>query len=297
MKNIPEDLLLAFKKPGKSTCFAVKIISSEGDIIAATTLDAAFQFNDGFHDLNYTPIQALIPQKIEESNDINEVDNTELHGTFTDEVERLLIAGKFLSAKITIYRLAYLMKPLAAEIVSYGTLGRVDYQADSSGYRKLEWNGIDDYLATHQNAVYSLTCRNDFGDDRCQMPFIWEGPYVIAEVDDARLRVRVTGPTHVDPFYYSLGVMRGDTGDNMGATLEVEEWEPTVDGGWVNLSFATPYNMDIGDQISLRQDCNKYSVTCIAYNNMINFNGEHLMPVQDAGLMAPGAYTKSRNAL
>ena len=103
-------------------------------------------------------------------------------------------AGKFFSAEITVYRVAYLRQNHGYEVVSYGRLGKVDYQADKSGVRKLEWLGLDDVLSTKQNDVTSLTCRNQFGDELCGKPFVWES-YTIAEIDEGAI-----GSGRDDPF-------------------------------------------------------------------------------------------------
>lgn len=295
-KSIQIELLDCLKKSGRSTCFGVKIVAKDGTVKGFCSLDDKIRFNDGQHDVVYDPAQELFPQNMQNTVEVSEVDNTELHGIFDDEFEQLMLAGKFFQAEITIYRFTYLRLNLGAEVVQYGTLGKIDYQADSSGVRKLEWHGLDDPLKTRQNDVTSLTCRNEFGDDDCKMPFIWEA-YTVAEVDDPNIRFRVVGPTHPDALYFVLGVVLWTSGANNTADLEIEDWEPTADGGWVKLSFVTPYQIAVNDHVNIRRDCDKTETTCKGYNNIINMDAEHLMPVQDAGLMIPGAYIKSNNAI
>lgn len=296
-KQIPILLLEAYQKWGRSTCFCIKLVAKDGTVQGFTSLDKRIFMDDGIHQFWCSPYEFMEPQNIENTIDVSEPDNTELHGTFSDDFEQLMLAGKFFSAEVSVYRVTYLKMINGYEVVAYGRLGKVDYQADKGGSRKLEWLGLDDVLSTNQNDVTSLTCRNTFGGLLCTKPLIWED-YVIAELDDPQLRFRVTGPTHPDPLYFLLGVIRFNEGPNETAELEIEEWEPTVDGGWVKLSFVAPYPAVVGDGVSNRQDCDKTETTCKGtYNNVINMNAEHLMPVQDTSLMIPGAYVKSNNAL
>lgn len=291
--DIPITLLDALAKPGKSTCFLIKIKSSSVGVYGFTTLDAAVKFNDGRDELTYRPYNVLQPQNIQSSWDITESDNTELHGWFDDAIAQLFTAGLFSDAEITIYRVAYNHLNYGAEIVAYGTVGRAEFSASKQGSRKIEFRGLSDALMRKVNPVYSLTCRNEFGDERCGVPFVWE-PGTISEVFDNRRSFKVTGISR--PLgYYDFGVVLFKDGSNESVQWEVETWSSDGD---VKLSFPTPYSFDVGTQVWFRRDCNKFDVTCIeVYNNIVNFNGEHLTPVQDQSLMVPGAYIKSTNAL
>lgn len=292
MKTIPALLLNGLKKPGRSTCFLIKIVSEQtGDVFPFTTLDAAIKFNDGEHDLWYVPSNVLQPQNMQWTSDMD-VDTTELHGWFDEVVEQAIRAGLLGSAMITISRIIYTKPEYGAELVNFGRVGRAAMSAGTQGTRKIEFRGLDNLLRTKKNALYSITCRNDFGDERCGMPFVWEDA-VVTEVSDQYLRFKVSGLVRPDN-YFNFGVVQFSDGDNANAELEVEEW--TTDG-WVRLSFVTPYPVANGVALRLRQDCDKFAVTCIGYGNIVNMNAEHLTPVQDQSLMVPGAYIKSSNAL
>lgn len=293
MKQIPALLLNGLKKTGRSTCFLIKLVSKQdGRVFPFTTLDAAIKFNDGVHDLWYLPTNVLKPQNMQWSADMD-VDNTELHGWFDDVVAQAAGAGLLGSAEVTIYRIIYTHPEYGAELVNFGIAGRMAYSATSQSTRKIEFKGLDYLLKSKKNPLYSITCRNDFGDERCGKSFTWD-PGTITEVSNQYLLVKV-GDIAAGPNYYNFGVVRFTSGDNVNVELEVEEW---LTGGWARLSFVTPYPMQVGDGVMLRQDCDKFAQTCIAvHSNIINFNGEHLTPVQDQSLMVPGAYIKSTNAL
>lgn len=291
MKQIPIQLLDTFQKKGRSTTFLVRIVDDENTVHGFTNLDARISFDDGLGEVIYLPTQELYPQNIQNTSDM-EVDNTELHGWFDKSMEQLVLAGKFANAEITVYRIAYLAKQYGHEVVAFGTIGQIDYSADRSGKRKVEWRGFSDYLKDKRNDQYSLTCRNIFGDERCGMPFVWEST-IISSVNDARSRFTVEGLSRPD-HYYTFGLVEFLEGPNEGATLEIEEWSSD---GRIVLSFVTPYPITERLSVRIRRDCDKLHATCVAYGNIVNMNAEHLTPTQDQSLMVPGAYIKSQNAL
>lgn len=292
--DIPILLLDALAKPGKSTCFLIKVKSKLTDAVYGfTTLDAAMWFNDGKDNILYRAHNVLNPQNIQASWAIGDVDNTELHGWFDDVVGQVVTAGLLGGAEITIYRVAYNHLSYGAEVVGFGTVGKAEFSASKQGSRKIEFRGLSDALSRKVSPVYSLTCRNEFGDERCGKPFIWE-PATVLEVYNNLMAFKVTDISRPAD-YYNFGVVKFMDGANANVTMEVETWG--ADGS-VKLSFLTPYAIEEGAEVWFRKDCDKMDTTCInTYNNIVNFNGEHLTPVQDQSLMVPGAYIKSNNAL
>lgn len=292
--DIPILLLDALAKPGKSTCFLIKVKSKLTDAVYGfTTLDAAIRFNDGKDNILYRAHNVLNPQNIQASWAIGDVDNTELHGWFDDVIGQVVTAGLLGGAEITIYRVAYNHLSYGAEVVAFGTVGKAEFSASKQGSRKIEFRGLSDALSRKVSPVYSLTCRNEFGDERCGKQFIWE-PATISEVYNNLMAFKVTGVSRPAE-YYNFGVVKFIDGNNANVQMEVESWEAD---GTVKLSFLTPYAITPTTEVWFRKDCDKMDTTCIdTYSNIVNFNGEHLTPVQDQSLMVPGAYIKSNNAL
>lgn len=292
MKQIPIQLQSLYNRQTRSTCFLVKIVSRvDGTAFAFTTLDAVIRFNDGEHDLLYRPTQSLRPQNLQYTSDM-EVDNTELHGWFGAALEQAAVAGLLRSAYITMYRVAFNHLSAGAEVMAYGLVGKVAYSANRQGSRKVEFHGLDQLLKAALNPTYSLTCRHQFGDKNCGMPFVWHSGEVV-EVEDPLMRFRVDGITAANGYFY-LGVCGFLTGSNAGKTVEIETWESS---GWVTLGFPAPFPVVENIDVRLRQDCDKTATMCKAYGNIVNMGAEHLTPVQDQALMVPGAYIKSQNSL
>ena len=292
-KVIPIQMLQCLKGIGRDTCYLIKVKSQiNQQVFPFTTGDFAIRFDDGEDYVWYMPTNVLKPQNMQWSSDMS-VDNTELHGWFDDVVSQAVSAGLFGDAEVSIYRINMFKPDAGYELVNFGVVGRVEFTATKNSSHKIEFKGLDHLLKTKRNPLYSITCRNDFGDERCGKPLIWT-PAVVDDISNQFLWFKVDGIVQPDN-YYGFGVVRFDTGDNAGAELEIETWSAE---GWLRLSFVTPYPVQAGDVVSVRQDCNKFPVTCkTVYTNMIRYNGEHLTPVQDQSLMVPGAYIKTNNAL
>lgn len=288
MKKIPTPLQVNLEKQGTSTCFLVKIVCKDGDALGFCSLDADLTFNDGEHNLTYDSAQELFPQNLQQELDYS-VDNTDLLGWFNSTMETQVLAGKFDFAEVTIYRCAYLVLSSGVEVLAYGTVGEIDFMPTSDGKRKVEYRGLTQQLKTNVSQPWSLTCRAEFGDDRCGMPFVWYNGTVSAVGDDPYTKFTTSGVAQPDD-YFVLGVIEFLTGDNAGKELEVESW---LASGIVQLSFLAPYPVAIGDTFRIRQDCDKTETSCKNYGNIINMRAESKTPVQDQAIMVPGAYIKS----
>lgn len=292
MKTIPISLQDRLSRPTGSWAYLAKVVSKkDGSVYGFTTLDADIRFNDGIHDVVYDCSNELRPQNVQQ--DLSyEADNTELLGWFNKSLEKLVLAGRFDRAELTIYRVSYLHLEDGAEVIAYGTVGEIDFSPNAKSKRKVEYISLKGQLEQTINEMYSLTCRTQFGSDECGMPFVWENGTVANVGSSPYLAFQVTGPSR-PAGYFDFGIIEVLTGDNTGAELEIESWAAD---GTVQLSFLAPYPMKNGDTVRVRRDCGKTESDCKAYGNIINMRAEHLTPVEDAGVMVPGAYIKSVNA-
>ena len=291
-KQISIALLNDFGKQGASTCYIAKVVTTDGVTFGFSSSDATIVFDDGYGEVAYYPDEEMRPQNIMSSANM-EVDNTKLEGWFKQGVVQKIIAGAFVAAEITIYRVSYLNLTLGAEVVAYGHVGEIEFNADKKDKRKLEFRSLTQELTKPVNERWSLTCRAQFGDERCGMPYVWETGAVASETDNPYLEFYVTGISRPDD-YFLLGVVNFIDGQNAGADLEIEVWRAD---GYVKLSYPAPYPVTNGTLLRLRRDCGKTETDCIAYGNIVRMRAEHLTPVEDQGVLVPGAYIKSTHAL
>lgn len=292
MKKIPIALLNAYGKQGSSTCFLVKVETKNDEVKGFCSLDANLQFNDGEHDILYSADEELRPQNIQMESNLA-VDNTNLVGWFSEAMAKKVVAGEFDFSRVTIYRVNYLRLQYGAEIIGFGTIGEIDFAKNEATKRVLEFRSLMQQLKQEINKMYSLTCRADFGDDDCGMPFEWHAGTITGVGINAQLQITISGVTGADD-YFNYGIVEILEGDNQGATLEVEKWFST---GSTKLTYLSPFPLTIGTDIRIRRDCGKTEADCIAYGNMINMQAEPDTPAQDKSIMVPGAYVKSVNAL
>lgn len=257
MKSIGIQLVTALAKPGKSTCFLVRIKDTNDNTHGFTNLDAVVRFDDGDGELVYLPNHELNPMNIQNSLDM-EVDNTELVGWFGTALEDLVLAGKFMQAEISVYRISYLRTEYGCEVVAYGTVGTIEYSANTQSKRKIEYRGLGQKIKAKLNDVFSLTCRASFGDEDCGMPFVWEAATII-DVEDNFMRFRVSGVTRPDDWFV-LGVCEFLSGPNSTAQLEIESWSAD---GWLTLGFVSPFAVENGVSLRLRRDCDKTETACL----------------------------------
>lgn len=292
MKTIPLALLDAYAKPGTSTCFLVKLVTKKNEVLGFATADRNVRFDDGAGFVTYKAYQELRPQKFQEDSTFD-VDNTELLGWFSQAVENMVVTGQFDFAELTVYRVNYLRLDRGAEVMAYGTVGEVSFSKSTNGNRKVEFRSLLQQLKQTVNQLYSLTCRADFGDARCGMPLAWETATVSAVGSDPYADITLSGLVRADG-YFDLGVLEVLSGPNAGAEIEVESW---LSSGVVRLTFLAPFAFVGGESVRIRRDCNKTATACIAYGNIARMRAEHMTPVQDQGVMVPGAYIRSSGAL
>lgn len=288
-KNIPIQLLNEFGKRETATAYLIKILSRENTAYGFTSSDKIIRFNDGFGLVEYFPDEELSPQNIQSTANMT-VDNTKLVGWFKQAIEQKVLSGAFDAGEVTIYRVAYLNIGAGAEIVGYGRVGEVEYNSDAKDKRKIEFRSLTQQLTVNGNLDFSLTCRAQFGDNKCKMPFEWNaGTIETIPGENPFLVFKVNGIARPEN-YFELGVINYIDGPNAGADLEIESWSAN---GLVKLSFVSPYAASNGTAVRLRKDCGKTESDCLAYGNIVNMRAEHLTPTEDRALMVPGAYVKS----
>lgn len=289
MKTIPIALRNHLAEDATTWCFLCRVEcvgAFAGTVLGFTNLDTDIIYDDGNGDVTYRAENGFTPSRLQSSGDM-QVDNADIDGwvSATGITEAQIRAGMFDSAELRIYRVNYMDLSIGHEIMGTGRAGETEYS--SAGW-KTEFRSLTQQLKQIISQVYSLTCRAQFGDSRCQMSLTWVAGTVTdvgAESDQVFSDTSCTEPTG----WYNIGVIRWLTGNNAGAQMEVDSFtNDSADPGLFNLSLSMPFPIQVGDTYERRQDCDKKKETCIAYGNLIHFRGESFIP-SDGKAMVPGA--------
>lgn len=302
MKSIPIALQGHLDQDATTWAFIVRVACKgrhAGTVLGFSGLDAPISYNDGQGLLTYQADNGgFMPERMQATADLN-VDNTDLQGWISDTgiTEAQIRAGLFDYADVTIYRVNYMDLGQGHEVVAHGTLGETKFS--QNGWRS-EFRSLTQQLKQPISKMYSLKCRARFGsvplgtgdgnfEERhpCNKAFTWVAATVTA-VDLAEPNRIFTASGMAQPDgHFDGGVIRVTSGDNQFAEMEVESFV----GGVFTLSLPFPYNLAAGVTFEVRQDCDKTFGMCRdRHANTLNFRGEHLIPVADAGSsMIPGA--------
>lgn len=290
MKQIPIQLQDHLSRHATTWCYLMRVAcvgKYAGRVFGFTSADHGIRYDDGSGMLDYRADNGFMPQNFARAADFG-VDNTDVVGWVTDETitDRDILAGMFDSAEVTIYRVNYMNLSAGHEVVEFGSFG----ETKISGRRwRCEFRSLMQRAKQPFGEVYSLTCRARYGDERCKHPYEWfEGSVVAAS---GPVQIAVEGLSQ-DDGYFAPGLIEWLTGDNAGADMDVDDY---VDD---TVILALPMSMPVrpGDTFRIRRDCPKTFEACKERNNILNFRGEHLTPVADAGLQVPGAHVHREGA-
>jgi uncharacterized phage protein (TIGR02218 family) len=161
-----------------------------------------------------------------------------------------------------------------------GTLSDVEF--DDKGLCEIQIRGLLSGINPNNigNEAYSKPCRARLGDSRCtkdlasvsvactvgSVSLTQPGVFSTADI----VGVETDG-------YFALGRVLWLTGDNAGRIDDCANSDAT--SGEVQMNFAPPYTVQVGDTFTLEPGCDKKMSTCKdKFNNLINFRGEALAP-------------------
>lgn len=289
MKTIEATLLAHLGQEVTTTCLLVKVEcvgTYAGTILGFTDLDIDVSYNDGTGVLVYESDNGFTPKRTQQTSGMA-VDNSEIDGvvTSTGITQEQIRSGIFNSAKMTIYRVNW--NDLTSgrhEVVAYGRAGETKF--NELGFT-VEFRSLSQLLKQPISQPYSLTCRAQFGDARCQKAFVWSNGTVSSLGTETDREFSDNSSFEANAFYDG-GVIEWLTGDNAGAQMEIDTFLSDSGGGDFALALAMPFAIQVGDTYRRRQDCDKTFAACTAYANTLNFRGENLIPV-DGKAMIPGA--------
>lgn len=287
MKQISIALQNHYNSGATTWCYLVRVAcvgKFAGRVIGFTTLDDNLTVDDGQGPVVYHADRGVAPSKFQNSADFS-VDNADISGWVQADgiSEEDIIAGIFDFAEVTIYRCNYEDLSQGLEVVNYGSFGKTIWK--DTAWRN-EFRSLMQQAKQPTGDLYSLTCRNRYGDAKCKKAFEWFEAEVTAVGDDATLEITCSDLDQ-DDGYFVPGVLEVLEGGNAGADMDVDEF---LEGGIIRLAMQLPRPFQVGDTVRIRVDCDKTFETCRdVKGNHLEFRGEHLTPVGETGLNVPGA--------
>ncbi len=114
----------------------------------------------------------------------------------------------------------------------------------------------------------------------------WTRPAEIAYVADREVFQLVADGIESKPdAYFAGGVATFTSGANVGISRDVLEWDSTGRNMRVFLPF--PFDIEVGDTLTIQPGCDKRLATCKTFNNVLNFRGEPHVPGANAMIATP----------
>ena len=285
MKSIPIALQNHLDQESTTLCHLFKVVCKDGTVLGYTDLDVDVTYDDGQGPVVYRADNGVARERMQSTADLS-VDNSEISGYVADAgvTEQQIRAGLFDYARFRVYRVNYMDLAAGHEIHSAGTFGQPTFSNHSF---RIELRSLTQQLKQPISKLYSLTCRAQFGDSQCKKEFVWVEATVTAvdaiEQDRLFTAAALDQPEH----HFRPGVIEVLDGANAGVQMEVDAFK----GGAVTLSLPLPYPLTVGTAFRIRQDCDKtFEMNKTRFNNVLNFRGEHLIPIADGGTnQIPGA--------
>lgn len=187
-----------------------------------------------------------------------------------------LSAGLFDYAKIQVFMVNWAEPSMGAIDLRHGLLGEV--QTTDTDIFKVELRGLQDPYSQIIGETYSPECRANFCDARCKLPLAsYTTSVVVASVTNRRRFSINLDPATViaaPPGMFNVGVVRFTSGANVGRPMEIK----SLLGVSVELKFAMPNLLTVGDTLDLSAGCDQRLSTCKQYGNVQNFRGEPYLP-------------------
>jgi len=282
MKNISTALAthIAGEVTTLATCW--KLTRRDATVLGFTEHDADI-IVDG---VTYKAASGFTPSAIQSTSSLS-VDNLDIEGMLdaSSITEADIMAGRYDFAEIEIFIVNYDDISMGKLKLRRGWLGEV---ALAKQQFIAEVRGLTQRLSQTIGELFSPSCRASFGDLRCKInPANYTVSGTITAVSSNQ---QFTDSERTESSgLYDFGKITFTSGANNGLSMEIKEF---LSGGKLALMLPMPYNVNVGDNYTMMQGCDKTLSTCAnQYNNVINFRGEPFVPGIDKMLETAGTRT------
>jgi uncharacterized phage protein (TIGR02218 family) len=216
------------------------------------------------------------------------VSNMDIDAILSDESisEADIIAGLYNQANVEIFISYWTNSEI--NILPLRTSWIGELQLDGTKF-KADLRGIAQKLAQVFIHTTSLECRWSFGDSRCGIDkATFTEVYTVTEVNgQGEFVANIPG---IEQNLYTWGLATWVTGNNAGVSMEIINNYTTR----VQLFLPMPYEIEVGDTVSLLQGCGKgYSVCNERYDNIRRFGGEPFLTGSDFLASYPQTFSEA----
>jgi len=266
------------------------ITRTDAQVFAFTSLDSDIMFRG----VSHKACDSLSATATEMSAALASTGNMELEGLISDSsITALdLYRGLFDGATVEVWVVPW--ENTEGEIpfrLLAGTIGNVEQKLNSFTAEIITPAAIMQQRPLLE--VYTPSCRFKLGDSRCTIDLstleltgsvtallAFTGPNAAARrvfVDSARTEVAR---------FYENGELTWTSGDNIGLTSEIKDFDGTSFVLWAPVKNA----IVIGDAYTIRPGCDKSTTACTSkFSNFINFGGFPHVPGDDRLFQTPDA--------
>lgn len=295
-KNVPSAIQTTIDARSTSLARCWKITRLDGTTYGFTEFNNPLSINaDGNGAITYQPDLTFNTEAFSYSDEM-EVDGTSMVGVIDSSLfsEADLIAGKFDGATVLSFLVDW--NNVAGGVVKLlkGKLG--EFERKDFGFRA-ECRGLSQYLQNNIVSLYTPRCRSKFGDTGvgtsggCNFDLYSKTQTCTVQSVASRKQFNVTGL--VGPIlagtggvkiggYFNLGKVTFLTGANAGIIKEINTFVDLGDPFTITLFLALPFDLQIGDALSIVPGCDKTLEVCRDnWNNLVNFRGEPWLPGED----------------
>lgn len=262
-----------------------QIDRTDGVTLLFTDHDAILTING----VNFLPAGSFSASARQKTSGLNE-HNLEIVGVLdsTAITHEDLRAGRYREAKVTEYVVDWKYPWIGIIATHVWWIGDTTFE---DGKWSAAMTGITRWFSPAIGRIYGRICNWDLGDANCRFDTstITVTPAFVNTVVAGFAKKKFISPGLIGAGAAAFlnGKVTWLSGDNAGIAAEVKNFNTLT--GEVDLYFAMPADIQVGDSYSIVRGCDKASTTCIGvFNNIVNFGGFPFIPGTDASLQYPG---------
>ena len=283
MKTLDSNFQTALTSETTTLAWCWLIQRQDGTTLGFTSFDLPLSI-DG---VTYSAATGFTPSAWATSEGLAQNDNQNLKSIISSDAisEEDLLAGKYNYASITCFIVdvtnlptSLIENPPKFLHLYSGILGKIK---KSDRYFEIEVRGLDHKLENKLGELTSKFCRYQLGGFGCQLDLT---PYTYTQA--------ITGVSNqytftIDGVIPDGSLDRGQltfiSGLNAGRSADIAYYSSNQ----IVLFQPMPYQIQVGDLMTVIQGCAKTLLACAKYNNVINFGGEPHVPLTDKALNMP----------